>query len=69
MFWKGALDRLNAPGITENMPLDSAWIQVILVCIWEEAGFNSQRSFNRVFRPVMGMTPMEYKKGQEKRNI
>lgn len=151
-----ALDRLNAPGITEDMPLGSAWIQVILAsifpllelketgapetedlvcrlvhyimehfkeplsldilshemhvnkyylshvfasklqmsfpqylnrirleyaltsilscnktltCIWEEAGFNSQRSFNRVFQSVMGMTPIEYRKGQEKRDI
>lgn len=30
--------------------------------IWEEAGFNSQRSFNRVFRENVGMTPKEYRK-------
>ncbi len=30
--------------------------------IWMEAGFNSQRSFNRVFRDVAGMTPLEYRK-------
>ena len=30
--------------------------------IWEEAGFNSQRSFNRVFLEQMGMTPMEYRR-------
>ena len=32
--------------------------------IWEEAGFNSQRSFNRVFLENMGMTPMEYRRMQ-----
>lgn len=30
--------------------------------IWMEAGFNSQRTFNRVFRDVTGMTPLEYRK-------
>lgn len=30
--------------------------------VWEEAGFNSQRSFNRCFRENMGMAPTEYRK-------
>lgn len=30
--------------------------------IWMEAGFNSQRSFNRIFHDVTQMTPMEYRK-------
>lgn len=30
--------------------------------IWEEAGFNSQRSFNRIFQASLGMTPLEYRK-------
>lgn len=29
--------------------------------IWAEAGFNSQRSFNRAFSEIMGMTPREYR--------
>lgn len=33
--------------------------------IWEEAGFQSQRSFNRVFLEQMGMTPMEYRRAQK----
>lgn len=32
-----------------------------LTAVWAEAGFNSQRSFNRVFAEVMGVTPMEYR--------
>jgi len=30
--------------------------------IWADAGFNSQRSFNRFFLETMGMTPLEYRK-------
>lgn len=30
--------------------------------VWEEAGFNSQRSFNRCFRENIGMAPTEYRK-------
>lgn len=33
-----------------------------LIDICLEAGFNSQRSFNRAFMEIMGMTPMEYRK-------
>ena len=33
-----------------------------LTDVWEDAGFNSQRSFNRVFQETMGMTPLEYRK-------
>lgn len=33
-----------------------------LTSVWEDAGFNSQRSFNRVFQETMGMTPLEYRK-------
>ncbi len=31
--------------------------------VWEEAGFNSQRSFNRFFLDVTGETPLAYRKG------
>lgn len=30
--------------------------------IWEEAGFNSQRSFNRFFQETLGKTPLSYRK-------
>lgn len=30
--------------------------------VWEEAGFNSQRSFNRFFLDTVGETPMAYRK-------
>lgn len=33
-----------------------------LTDVWMEAGFTSQRSFNRIFMEVMGMAPREYKK-------
>lgn len=33
-----------------------------LIDVWAEAGFNSQRSFNRAFVEIMGVTPMEYRK-------
>ncbi len=32
-----------------------------LVDIWVEAGFNSQRSFNRAFMEIVGTTPREYR--------
>ncbi len=33
-----------------------------LTAIWADAGFESQRSFNRTFLTVMGITPSEYRK-------
>lgn len=30
--------------------------------IWAEAGFSSQRSFNRIFREIKGMSPLAYRK-------
>ena len=33
-----------------------------LTHIWAEAGFNSQRSFNRAFSDIMGMSPLEYRR-------
>lgn len=35
--------------------------------IWEEAGFNSQRSFNRIFQETVGITPVEYRKANSNR--
>ena len=34
--------------------------------IWAEAGFESQRSFNRVFRDMEGMTPLAWRKKAER---
>lgn len=34
----------------------------LLADIWMDAGFNSQRSFNRAFAEMVGMTPGEYRK-------
>ena len=36
--------------------------ELTITQIWGEAGFNSQRSFNRFFLEMMEMTPMEYRK-------
>ncbi len=36
-----------------------------LTAVWADAGFNSQRSFNRIFLETMGMTPVTYRKGQK----
>lgn len=33
-----------------------------LTVIWSEAGFASQRSFNRIFREIKGMSPLTYRK-------
>lgn len=33
-----------------------------LTVLWQEAGFESQRTFNRVFKKVYGMTPTQYRK-------
>ena len=33
-----------------------------LTSIWEEAGFSSQRSFNRAFQELKGMSPLAYRK-------
>lgn len=33
-----------------------------LTAIWSDAGFTSQRSFNRIFREIKGMSPLAYRK-------
>lgn len=33
-----------------------------LTAIWAEAGFTSQRSFNRIFREIKGVSPLSYRK-------
>jgi putative ABC transport system permease protein len=40
---------------------DPAYAHLTLLGIAYEAGFNSQRTFNRVFKEVTGKTPAEYK--------
>ena len=40
---------------------DSAYDRLTLLGIAYESGFNSQRTFNRVFKEMTGKTPVEYK--------
>jgi ABC-type antimicrobial peptide transport system permease subunit/AraC-like DNA-binding protein len=40
---------------------DLAYDQLTLIGIAYESGFNSQRTFNRVFKEMTGKTPVEYK--------
>jgi putative ABC transport system permease protein len=43
-----------------------AFAHLTLLGIAFESGFNSQRTFNRVFKEITGKTPVEYKNGQKK---
>lgn len=59
--------QMNFPQYLNRIRLDYAMTAIrssakTLTQIWEEAGFSSQRSFNRAFQAVMGMTPLEYRK-------
>ena len=45
---------------------DKAYDHLTLVAIAYESGFNSQRTFNRVFREVTGKTPAAYKSSLRK---
>lgn len=45
---------------------DPAHDQLTLLGIAYESGFNSQRTFNRVFKEMTGKTPVEYKNGLKK---
>jgi len=45
---------------------DPAYDRLTLLGIAYESGFNSQRTFNRVFKEMTGKTPVEYKKGLKK---
>lgn len=45
---------------------DPANDRLTLLGIAYESGFNSQRTFNRVFKEMTGKTPMEYKNGLKK---
>lgn len=38
--------------------------QSTLSQVWESAGFSSQRSFNRAFRSIHGISPLQWKKKQ-----
>jgi ABC-type antimicrobial peptide transport system permease subunit/AraC-like DNA-binding protein len=44
----------------------AAFDQLTLLGIAYESGFNSQRTFNRVFKEMTGKTPVEYKNGLKK---
>lgn len=52
------LNYLRAQYAADTMHLS----QKPLSHIWEEAGFASQRSFNRAFQDVLGMSPMAYRR-------
>lgn len=56
--FRGYLNHIRLEYAMQLMQASSA----PLTDIWAEAGFNSQRSFNRAFMEIMGMTPMEYRK-------
>jgi putative ABC transport system permease protein len=45
---------------------DPAYAHLTLLGIAYESGFNSQRTFNRVFKEMTGKTPVEYKNGLKK---
>src|SRR5476651_1172145 len=45
---------------------DPAYDKFTLLHIGYEAGFNSQRTFNRVFKEMTGKTPIEYKNSLKK---
>ena len=45
---------------------DPAYDQFTLIGIAYESGFNSQRTFNRVFKEMTGKTPVEYKNSLKK---
>lgn len=45
---------------------DPAYDKLTLLGIAYESGFNSKRTFNRVFKEITGKTPVEYKNGLKK---
>jgi len=45
---------------------DPAYDNITLLGIGYEAGFNSQSTFNRIFRQLLGKSPLEYKNGLKK---
>src|SRR6202042_3681104 len=45
---------------------DPACDRLTLLGIAYESGFNSQRTFNRVFKEMTGKTPLEYKNSLKK---
>lgn len=45
---------------------EPAFANLTLLGIAYESGFNSQRTFNRVFKEMTGKTPVEYKNGLKK---
>ncbi|WP_121808177.1 ABC transporter permease [Mucilaginibacter kameinonensis] len=45
---------------------DAAYDHITLLGIAYESGFNSQSSFNRIFKQITGKSPLEYKNGLKK---
>jgi ABC-type antimicrobial peptide transport system permease subunit/AraC-like DNA-binding protein len=48
---------------------DPAYAHITLLGIAYESGFNSQSSFNRIFKQITGKSPAEYKKEQPSYNL
>ncbi|HVS93431.1 MAG TPA: ABC transporter permease [Mucilaginibacter sp.] len=48
---------------------DPAFDHITLLGIAYESGFNSQTSFNRIFKQITGKSPLEYKKEQPTYNL
>ncbi|MFI5160579.1 MAG: ABC transporter permease [Sphingobacteriales bacterium] len=48
---------------------DPAFDHITLLGIAYESGFNSQTSFNRIFKQITGKSPVEYKKEQSTYNL
>jgi ABC-type antimicrobial peptide transport system permease subunit/AraC-like DNA-binding protein len=48
---------------------DPAFDHITLLGIAYESGFNSQSSFNRIFKQITGKSPVEYKKEQSSYNL
>ena len=48
---------------------DPAFDHITLLGIAYESGFNSQSSFNRIFKQIIGKSPAEYKKEQSTYNL
>jgi putative ABC transport system permease protein len=68
VFKKGFNDFINEYRVTDaaHKMHDAAYDNMTLLGIGFEAGFNSQRTFNRVFKEMTGKTPVEYRNSVKK---
>lgn len=56
---------INGLKIEYSLSLMKTYPKYTIEAIAEESGFSSQRTYYRVFRDILGMTPTEYKKTME----